>query len=167
MQHYDLILKFFKTREKCPICGFDLIRKLQVYAKHARRAVTYSSSPDTEDYKNLIFTKEDAGATSAPSTIDLINKMPPVIHFLSPQDVYLVCSKGGTPFSSEYHLWGQAPTFEPDLERFKFKNYDISISETEIKESVNQLNIPTKASHILAYTPDELFDKIRKLIMIQ
>jgi hypothetical protein len=164
MKNLDLILNSFKIQTKCPICKEKVIRKFQTSFRGAQSSSVFASFPNKSDYDTMIFTKELASnmdAMAVPSICDLLQQSPPSIHFMEIDHTYVICPK------THYYLWFDGNTFVPSSERFIIQNLDIIIKSAEIQELGTQLRMPTSRNYILACTPEEIINKVQKVIMLQ
>lgn len=169
----NLIIEFFNLRDKCPICGSFLQRKLHVSFRSATGTMRYASNPiHVEEYKSFTFIREFAPNRAitdycvtddmgSPHLIQLLEQSPPSIHFIKFYKAYSFCPK------NEYYLWATSPTFEPDEEQFITSEYRIIITADEIEETVYDLVVPTDRNYVLTCTPEQIADKVKKLLLIQ
>jgi hypothetical protein len=74
---------------------------------------------------------------------------------------YVICPK------THYYLWFDGNTFVPSSERFIVQNLDIVVKSAEIQELGTQLRMPTSRNYILTCTPEEIINKVQKVIMLQ
>lgn len=164
MKNLELILNSFKIQLQCPICKEKLIRKFQTSFRGAQSSSVFASFPNKSDYDSMIFTKETSSnmnAIAVPSICDLLQQSPPSIHFMEIDHTYVICPQ------THYYLWFDGNTFTPSSERFIIQDLDIVVKSAEIQELGTQLRMPTSHNYILTCTPEEIINKVQKVIMLQ